>query len=147
MHVTMLLRIYVIRKVWIGLNLSVTHYGIQHGKCTLIFISTAIKAMCYLYAHYTFIHLHFIHHLQKLQSFHMRCLRQILHVKWQDHIPDTEVLQMSNSRSIGSMLMESQLRWSGHITHMPDYRHSKHVFLENSALETGELSLSLFLFM
>ena len=46
-------------------------------------------------------------HLQKLQSFHMRCLRQILHVKWQDHIHDTEVLQMSNSRSIGSMLMES----------------------------------------
>ena len=76
-------------------------------------------------------------HLQKLQSFHMRCLRQILHVKWQDHIPDTEVLQMSNSRSIGSMLMESQLRWSGHIARMPDYRLPKRVFLENSALETG----------
>ena len=67
-------------------------------------------------------------HLQKLQSFHMRCLRQILHVKWQDHIPDTEVLQMSNSRSIGSMLMESQLRWSGHIARMPDYRLPKRVF-------------------
>ena len=35
-------------------------------------------------------------HLQKLQSFHMRCLRHILHVKWQDHTPDTEVLQNSN---------------------------------------------------
>ena len=58
----------------------------------------------------------------------MRCLRQILHVKWQDHIPDTEVLQMSNSRSIGSMLMESQLRWSGHIARMPDYHLPKRVF-------------------
>ena len=33
----------------------------------------------------------------------MRCLRQIIHVKLQDHIPDTEVLQLSNSKSIGSM--------------------------------------------
>ena len=36
--------------------------------------------------------------------FHMRCLRQILHVKWQERIPDTEVIQRSNSVSIGSML-------------------------------------------
>ena len=35
---------------------------------------------------------------------------------------------MSNSRSIGSMLMESQLRWSGHIARMPDYRLPKRVF-------------------
>ena len=67
-------------------------------------------------------------HLQKLQSFHMRCLRQILQVKWQDHVPDTEVLQRSKSMSIGSMLMESQLRWSGHIARMPDYRLPKRVF-------------------
>ena len=58
----------------------------------------------------------------------MRCLRQILQVKWQDHIPDTEVLQRSKSMSIGSMLMESQLRWSGHIARMPDYRLPKRVF-------------------
>ena len=58
----------------------------------------------------------------------MRCLRQILHVKWQERIPDTEVLQRSNSVSIDSMLMESQLRWSGHIARMPDYRLPKRVF-------------------
>ena len=66
--------------------------------------------------------------MQKIQSFHMRCLRQILQVKWQDHVPDTEVLQRSKSMSIGSMLMESQLRWSGHIARMPDYRLPKRVF-------------------
>ena len=67
-------------------------------------------------------------HERQLQSFHMRCLRQILHVKWQDCIPDTEILQLSNSRSIGSLLMESQLRWSGHVARMPDYRLPKRIF-------------------
>merc|ERR1712102_203781 len=42
-------------------------------------------------------------HLRKLQSFHSH----ILHVKWQERIPDTEVLQRSKYVSIGSMLMES----------------------------------------
>jgi len=32
-------------------------------------------------------------HIKKLHQFHMRCLRQIAHVKWQDKIPNTEVLQ------------------------------------------------------
>ena len=44
-------------------------------------------------------------HLQKHQSFHMRCLRQILHVKWQELIPNTEVIQRSNSLSIGSSII------------------------------------------
>ena len=52
----------------------------------------------------------------------MRCLRQILRVKWQDCIPDTEILQRSNSKAIGTMLMETQLRWVGHVARMPDYR-------------------------
>ena len=58
-------------------------------------------------------------HERQLQSFHMRCLRQILRVKWQDCIPDTEILQRSNSKAIGTMLMETQLRWAGHVARMP----------------------------
>ena len=67
-------------------------------------------------------------HERQLQSFHMRCLRQILRVKWQDCIPDTEILQRSHSRAIGSMLMDSQLRWAGHVARMPDHRLPKRVF-------------------
>ena len=67
-------------------------------------------------------------HLQRLQSFHLRCLRQILKVKWQDRVSNTEILQRANSRSISSMLMEAQLRWSGHVARMPDYRLPKRVF-------------------
>ena len=64
----------------------------------------------------------YVRHERQLQLFHMRCLRQILRVKWQDCIPDTEILQRSHSRAIGSMLMDSQLRWAGHVARMPDYR-------------------------
>ena len=67
-------------------------------------------------------------HLQRLQSFHMRCLRQILHVRWQDRIPDTDILQRAQTKSISSMLMEAQLRWSGHVARMPDHRLPKLVF-------------------
>ena len=67
-------------------------------------------------------------HLQRLQSFHMRCLRQILNVRWQDMVPNTDILLRANSRSISSMLMETQLRWSGHVARMPDYRLPKRVF-------------------
>ena len=29
--------------------------------------------------------------LKFLEGFHQRCLRQILHIKWQSHVSDTEV--------------------------------------------------------
>ena len=45
-------------------------------------------------------------HLQRLQSFHLRCLRQILKVKWQDRVSNTEILQRAKS----CILMEAQLR-------------------------------------
>ena len=46
-----------------------------------------------------------------LKRSHLRWLRQILHISWQDYIPDTEVLQVG-MESIHAMLMRSQLRWA-----------------------------------
>ena len=68
--------------------------------------------------------------LQRLKSFHMRCLRQILNVKWQDKVSNSKILQRanSNSRSITSILMEAQFRWFGHVARMPDHRLPKRVF-------------------
>ena len=77
-------------------------------------------------------------HLQRLESFHMRCLRQILHVKWQDKVPNTDILLRADSMSIRSRLMESQLRWSGHVARMPDYRLPKRVFF--GELNSGKRS-------
>ena len=61
-------------------------------------------------------------HAKKLNSFHMRCLRSILHVKQEDRIPDTEVLERAKSESVFALLKRSQLRWAGHVHRMDDTR-------------------------
>lgn len=61
-------------------------------------------------------------HSKALNGTHMRFLRKLLRIKWQDHIPDTEVLQRARMDSVHAMLMRSQLRWAGHVVRMPDYR-------------------------
>jgi len=39
-------------------------------------------------------------HVKKLKRFHMNCLRKILQIRWQDTIPDTEVLSRADMPSI-----------------------------------------------
>ena len=34
-------------------------------------------------------------HERRLNTFHLHCLRRILGISWQDHIPNTEVLGLS----------------------------------------------------
>ena len=67
-------------------------------------------------------------HARKLNAFHMRCLRMLLHIKWQDKVPDTEVLELAQMESIHSTLMRSQLRWAGHVQRMEDSRLPKRLF-------------------
>ena len=42
--------------------------------------------------------------------FHSTSLRNLLGIKWQDKIPDTEVLTQANPPNIHTILMETQLR-------------------------------------
>lgn len=58
----------------------------------------------------------------------MRCLRNIMHIKWQDKIPDTEVLQRAERESVFAMLKCSQLRWAGHVCRMSEERLPKRLF-------------------
>ncbi|KAK7111076.1 hypothetical protein V1264_014854 [Littorina saxatilis] len=54
-------------------------------------------------------------HARKLNHhFHTTSLRKILGIKWQDKVPDTEVLARADLPSITTILMQSQLRWAGH---------------------------------
>ena len=39
-------------------------------------------------------------HLRKLNHFHLTCLRKIINIKWQDKIPDEEVLTRADLPSI-----------------------------------------------
>ena len=49
-------------------------------------------------------------------------------IKWQDKIPDTEVLKRAGMQSVHTLLKLAQLRWSGHVTRMPHERLPKKVF-------------------
>ena len=67
-------------------------------------------------------------HARKLNHLHLSCLRKLLKIKWQDRVPDTEVLSKANLPSIPTLLAEAQLRWTGHVTRMPCARLPKQVF-------------------
>ncbi|XP_038062349.1 uncharacterized protein LOC119732818 [Patiria miniata] len=59
---------------------------------------------------------------KRLNSFHLRCLRRILGIKWQDKVPNTEVLERAHSTSMFAMLSQRRLRWLGHVHRMDSGR-------------------------
>ena len=61
-------------------------------------------------------------HVKRLNHFHTSCLRKLLKIKWQERIPDTDVLKRAGMQSIHTLLKLAQLRWTGHVTRMPDER-------------------------
>jgi len=58
----------------------------------------------------------------------MRCLRTIAHIKWQEHVPNTEVLKRCCINGMEAILQMSQLRWCGHVIRMDDSRIPKQTF-------------------
>ena len=66
-------------------------------------------------------------HAKRLNHFHTSCLRKLLKIKWQDRIPDKEVLKSSGMQSVHTLLKLAQLRWTGHVTRMPDERLPKKI--------------------
>ena len=68
------------------------------------------------------------HQLKLLESFHQRCPRLILQIKWQSHVSDTEILRKAGLPSIQLMEMKSCLRWVGHIVRMDDGRLPRQLF-------------------
>ena len=58
----------------------------------------------------------------------MRCLRRILGVRWQDKVPNTEVLARCHIDGIESYLIRAQLHWAGHLVRMEDERLPKALF-------------------
>ena len=59
-------------------------------------------------------------HIKQVDAFHMRYLRRIAGVEWQDRVPNTEVLERCGMRGIVAYIMEAHLRWVGHVIRMGD---------------------------
>ena len=69
-----------------------------------------------------------------MNRFHFRCLRNLLHIRWQDtEVPDTEVLKQPDILSVITTMRKAQLRWAGHVSLMSNTRIPKQLFY-------GELS-------
>ena len=66
-------------------------------------------------------------HAKKLNRFHLNCLHKLLRVKWQDNVPDTEILEQKGMSSIFRMLRKTQPRWAGHVVRLPDERLPKRI--------------------
>ncbi len=64
----------------------------------------------------------------KLNAFHFRCLRQILGLSWQDRVPNTTMLKLTNSSDMYTAIRRRRLRWIGHVRRMPDERLPKSIF-------------------
>ena len=69
-------------------------------------------------------------HAKRLNHFHTTSLRKLLGVKWQDKVPDTEVLERAGLPSVFTMLMQAQLHCTGHVACMPDHRLPKQLLFD-----------------
>ncbi|PIK57594.1 hypothetical protein BSL78_05502 [Apostichopus japonicus] len=55
---------------------------------------------------------------KKVNVFHVRCLRKILGITWEDKVTNSEVLSKAKLSTIFAMLSERRLRWLGHVQRM-----------------------------
>jgi len=90
------------------------------GRATKVKVYQAAVLPCLLYA--TECITLYRKHIKALTRLQLRHLRAILHIKWQDKVPDVEVLRRAGCVSVEALITASQLRWAGHVHRMPDDR-------------------------
>ena len=81
---------------------------------------------------------------RRLNTFQLRCLRRILGISWQDHIPNIEVLARAGTLRMYALLTKRRLRWLGHVTRMHDGRLPKDILygeLATGSRPTGRPTL------
>ena len=74
---------------------------------------------------------------RRLNTFHMRCLKLILNITWQDHVPHQDILKRTSIPSMYSLLRQRRLRWLGHVFRMKDGRLPKDILYGQLALAPG----------
>ena len=73
---------------------------------------------------------------KRLNSFHLRSLRRILGISWQDKVTNTEVLSRADLPTMYTLLRQRRLRWLGHVHRMEDGRIPKDILY--GELATGK---------
>ena len=105
------------KRVW-------TERGIRTDTKCAVYRAVVLTALLYGCEAWTL----YSRHVKLLEQFHQRCLRQILNIKWFHRVSNVNVLEKSKLPSIETTLIQSQLRWSGHLARMQDSRLPKQLF-------------------
>lgn len=64
---------------------------------------------------------------KRLNSFHLRCLRRLLQISWQDKVTNAEVYERAGIPSLQALLSKRRLRWLGHVVRMDTGRIPKDI--------------------
>ena len=108
--------------------------GIRLDTKLKIYRSVGLPTLLYACETWTVYQLH----AKRLNHCHTSCLRKLLKIKWQDRIPDTEVLKRAGMQSIHTLLKLAQLRWTGLVIRMPDEHLPKKILY--GELQVGKCS-------
>ena len=72
---------------------------------------------------------------RRLNTFHLRSIRRILGICWQDKVTNADVLSRAGLPTMYTLLRQRRLRWLGHVRRMEDGRISKDIL--NGELDLG----------
>ena len=110
-----------------GQEFSVSAYHLGKEACCLQ--SCSLPTLLYRCETWTC----YRRHLKKLDHFHLRCLRRLLCISWEDRVTNQEVPRRSNMPGVEILVMKAQLRWTGHVMRMEDSRLPKQIFCSELA--------------
>ena len=92
--------------------------GISQDTKLKVYMAVVLTVLLYACESWTV----YSRHARKLNHFHTKCLRIILSIKWQDMVPDTEMLTRAGIPSIHTLLQKTEVRWAGLVALMSDDR-------------------------
>ena len=75
-------------------------------------------------------------HVKKLHAFMMRHLRSILHLTWNNMVTNKEILDRTGLPPVEDLLVQKNLRWTGHLMRMPQNRLPRQILF--SQLPVGQ---------
>ena len=102
------------QRVWNNVELRSTTNVASNRKCVL---STLLHESVSWVTYATQEH--------RLNAFHLRNLRKIRRIRWQDKLTNSIVLERCDICSVFVLLTHRSMRWLGHVSQMPDSRTSK----------------------
>ncbi len=98
-------------------------------RCTKVAVYKACVLPCLLYGSETWPVLD--RHVERLNVFHMNCLRRICRLSRRQRVTNVSVLEMCGCQNIDMMLHIRRLRWLGHVARMGEHRVPKRLLFSH----------------